>query len=439
MSILENFRSRLALRPGTDTEGTVSRVSSDATLSPENLWLLGCSAVIASIGLDVSSAAVIIGAMLISPLMGPILGVGLGLGITDRALLQRSLRELLIATGFALLASTAYFLVSPLATPTAEMIARTRPTLLDVAVALFGGVAGIVAGSRKKQSLALPGVAIATALMPQLCTSGFGLATGNWTFFLGAFYLFGLNAVFIALATFVVVRWLRFPHHEEATREERHRERALVTIVAIVAILPSVYFLYDAVREVRDQRRIASFVEHEIEAPGRAASQWEHHRDAGDTLKVYVAGRPVDPERAESLQVSLARYGLDGTTLQLIQSDISAEDLQRFQGQIQRDILRAVSSGTAARDSAALRRQRQDSTRMVTIAKELAGTFPEVRELSYTGRVDLLASDSLRSPPGVFVTFAPGIRLAGRREILARAQAFLRVRLSLPALVALER
>ena len=142
------LRGRASLFTGTDVDGTTQRVSDGATLSPENFWLLGCSAILASIGLDVSSAAVIIGAMLISPLMGPILGVGLGLGTTDRGLLQRSLRDLGLSTVLTILVSATYFLLSPLSSPTAELLARTRPTLLDVGVAFFGGVAGIVAGSR---------------------------------------------------------------------------------------------------------------------------------------------------------------------------------------------------------------------------------------------------------------------------------------------------
>lgn len=440
MNPADLIRQRLALKAGTDAAGTVRRVAEGASLSAENLWLLGCSAVLASIGLDVGSAAVVIGAMLISPLMGPILGVGLGMGITDRALLQRSLRELGIATLLVLAASTVYFLISPLATPTTELVARTRPTLLDVGVAFFGGVAGIVAGSRQRPSIAIPGVAIATALMPPLCTAGFGLATGRWSFLLGAFYLYGLNAVFIALSTFLVVRFLRFPHHEEATAEERRRERRLVTIVAVVAILPSTYFLYDAAYRVREQRRIQSFVQGQIETRGRAAPQWEHqHGRKGEVLKLYVAGKPIEPALAESLEATFPRYGLGAMRLELVQSDISAEDLERFQGEVQRNILRAVAATSAARDSAAQLRQREDSLRLVAAAREVASAFPEIVQLSYAGRLDLLAPDSAGSPPAVFVTFAPSASLADRREILERSQSLLRSRLGLDSLVVLAR
>lgn len=437
---LTRLRTRLALQSGTDVEGTIQRVAAGARLTPENLWLLACSAVLASIGLDVSSAAVVIGAMLISPLMGPIIGVGLSMGITDRRLLQSSLRELALATAFSIGVSAAYFVISPLATPTSELIARTRPTLLDVGVAMFGGIAGIVAGSRKQQSLALPGVAIATALMPPLCTAGFGLATGNWPFFFGAFYLFGLNAIFIALSTLLIVRILQFPRHEEVTLEARKRERRMVTAVAVLATLPSVYFLYDSVRAVREQNRIRSFVETEIEAPGRAAPQWERADDSNeDVLKVYIAGHPIEPEGIAQLQAALPRYGLDGIRLELMQSDISARDLERFQGEVQRELLRAVSTFTAARDSAAVKAEQEQGIRIESVARELASAFPEIQRIAYVSRLNLLAPDSVPSPPAFIVTFNNGIPAAARAGIVARSQALLRSRLGRSDFAVIER
>jgi uncharacterized hydrophobic protein (TIGR00271 family) len=396
--------------------------------------------VLASIGLDVSSAAVVIGAMLISPLMGPIIGVGLGMGVTNRALLQRSLQELGLAVLVSLLVSSAYFLVSPFAAPTAELLARTRPTLLDVGVAFFGGVAGIVAGSRKQLSLALPGVAIATALMPPLCTASFGLATQNWSFFFGALYLFGLNAIFIALSTFVIVRFLRFPRHEEATLVARRRERRMVAAVAVVTILPSVYFLYDSARAVRENQRIKSFVDQEINIPGRAAQQWERLRTNGTTtIKVYVAGHPIDPAAGDSLNAALARYGLEGNRLEFVQSDVSARDLERFQSDMQRDLLRVVSLASASRDSVALLRARRDSVQLAVAARELVMAFPEIEAISYAPRLNLLAPDSVSSPPGFLVSFARGTATVARRRIAERATALVRSRLDNSQIVVVER
>jgi uncharacterized hydrophobic protein (TIGR00271 family) len=419
--------------------GTIERIARGASLSAENFWLLACSAAIASIGLDVSSAAVVIGAMLISPLMGPILGVGLGMGITDRNLIQHSLRELALATVLSILTSALYFFISPLATPTPELVARTRPTLLDVGVAFFGGLAGIVAGSRRQQSMALPGVAIATALMPPLCTAGFGLATRSWSFFFGAFYLFSLNAIFIALATFGVVRWLRFPHHQEVTEEARRRERRLVATVATLAVLPSAYFLYTQVHKVREQGRVARFVEREIRSPGRAAQQWEiQDSDSGRVLRVFVAGRPLEGPELATLRTRLPQYGLSALKLELIQSDVSADDIRRLQGEVQRDLLRAIASAMASRDSILLARRREDSLLVARSASELAAAFPEIEAVIYAPKANLLAlPDS--APPLFLLSFRRGTQARTRTEIVARSQELLRLRLSHPGIIVVER
>jgi uncharacterized hydrophobic protein (TIGR00271 family) len=427
---LRLFRRRLNLRSGTDAEATVERVSEGAILTPDEAWLLMCSAVLASIGLDTGSAAVVIGAMLISPLMGPILGVGLGMGITDRRLLYRSLRELAIATLFCLGASTLYFLLSPLATPTQELMARTHPTLLDVGVAFFGGLAGIVAGSRRDIGLALPGVAIATALMPPLCTAGFGLATVNWGYFLGAFYLYALNGVFIALATFLTVRLLRFPHHVGSSPEDRRREQRMVAIVAILAALPSTYFLYQTASRLRQDARIGKFIEREVERPGRAVTQWEVRRDdSGEILTLYVVGQSIDDAAVDSLAAELAGYRLGRLRLDVVQSDVSGQDLARLQGEVRLGILRAITAATGARDSVSTARARADSVRISSVARELASAFPEIEAVAYTRRLNMLAPDSVRSPRAFLVTFAEETRARAQRDILVRARALVRTRL----------
>ena len=175
-----------------------------------NLWVLIFAIFIASIGLNVNSTAVIIGAMLISPLMGPIMGIGLGIGINDFDLIKKAYKNLAIATVIGVATSAIYFLISPISDAQSELLARTTPTIWDVMIALFGGLAGIVATTRKSISNVIPGVAIATALMPPLCTAGFGLATGNLSFFFGAFYLYFINSVFISLSSFIIVRFLKF-------------------------------------------------------------------------------------------------------------------------------------------------------------------------------------------------------------------------------------
>jgi uncharacterized membrane protein len=319
--------------------------------------------------------------------------------IADRALLTLSMRELTLATVATLGVSTTYFMLSPLGEPTAELVARTTPTLLDVGVALFGGVAGIVAGSRRDQSLALPGVAIATALMPPLCTAGFGLATGRPAFLLGALYLYVINAIFIALATFAVARALHFPLRSFPDQRARRREIRLVTSVASLAVLPSLWFLYTTVQDARERRRIDQFIAAEVSGRGREVLRWTvTHADDSTRLKLYLAGQPIEPAVLDSMRQRLPSYRLPEASLDVVQSDISARDLQRLETDVQRGILQAVELAQAARDSARASGRRLatpsalDTASIRQLARELQGAFPEFVAIAYAPQADLLAT-----------------------------------------------
>lgn len=230
-----------------------------------NLWALVFAILIASIGLNVNSAAVIIGAMLISPLMGPIMGVGLGAGIFDFDLIRYSLKNLFVAALISIAASAVYFWLTPLKTAQSELLARTSPTIWDVLIALFGGLAGIVASSRKNTSNAIPGVAIATALMPPLCTAGYGLGTGNLYYFLGAFYLFLINSVFISISTFLIVRFLKFRPVNFIDRSTETKVKRSVWIVAILTILPSLYLAYNFVQQEFFRQNLHALLHEKVE------------------------------------------------------------------------------------------------------------------------------------------------------------------------------
>ena len=188
-SIKEQIRDLTDISAHIDTGDAALRIKNNIWFRGPNVWILAFSIVVASVGLNVNSTAVIIGAMLISPLMGPIIGLGFALGTNDVPLLRQAARNLLIMVVISLLASSLFFLVSPLklVNPT-ELEARTSPTIYDVLIALFGGLAGIFETSRRERGTVLSGVAIATALMPPLCTAGYGLAHWNMHFFLGALY-----------------------------------------------------------------------------------------------------------------------------------------------------------------------------------------------------------------------------------------------------------
>jgi len=214
-----------------------------------NLWILIFAIIIASVGLNMNSTAVIIGAMLISPLMGPINGIGYSIATYDLILFKKSVKNFTFAIIASLTASTIYFYLSPISTAHSEILARTSPTIYDVLIALFGGLAGIVAISTKQKGNVIPGVAIATALMPPLCTAGYGLATGQFNFFFGAFYLFTINTIFIAIASVWISQILQFPIRSLIDEQKKKKIGRITNFLIVIVLLPSIYFGYKLVKQ----------------------------------------------------------------------------------------------------------------------------------------------------------------------------------------------
>lgn len=247
-------------------EQIVATMRRNAEFRGTNLWALIFAILIASIGLNINSAAVIIGAMLISPLMGPIVGIGLGAGIFDFGLIRFSLKNLFIAVVISISTSALYFWLTPIHTAQSELLARTSPTLWDALIAFFGGLAGIIAGSRKNISNAIPGVAIATALMPPLCTAGYGIGTGNFYYFAGAFYLFLINSVFISISTFLIVRFLKFKPKEFVDSATEKKVRLYIWTTALLTIIPSFYMAYRFVQEEIFKQNLEHYVASEVDA-----------------------------------------------------------------------------------------------------------------------------------------------------------------------------
>ena len=255
------FKSLLIIHDDTDIEATIASIRRSVEFRGINIWILFFAIIIASIGLNVNSTAVIIGAMLISPLMGPINGIGLAVGTFDMKLLQRSFRNLVIMVLISLFASTVYFILSPLSDAQSELLARTRPTIFDVLIATFGGLAGIVAASRKEQPFTvISGVAIATALMPPLCTAGFGLATLQFKYFFGAFYLFFINSFFIALATFLMVRYLKFPISKFVDPKREKIVKRSIMFFTVLVMIPSLFTAISVVKESAFNSQVIKFV-----------------------------------------------------------------------------------------------------------------------------------------------------------------------------------
>jgi len=257
----------LDIRGETDRDQTIDDIKKDIAFKGHTAWILIFAVFIASIGLNVSSTAVVIGAMLISPLMGPILGIGLSLAIYDIETLKRSGVNLGVMVGLSVFTAFLYFWASPLTEETPELVARTAPTILDVLIAIFGGLALIVARSKKgTMASVIFGVAIATALMPPLCTVGYGLAIGDSRFYIGGLYLFTINTIFIALATFVVAKILAFPLVKYANEAKRNRIKWTVTIIALLAIAPAIKTFIDVLEQSNQNRDYRAFVKKEVES-----------------------------------------------------------------------------------------------------------------------------------------------------------------------------
>ncbi|MFY0654516.1 MAG: DUF389 domain-containing protein [Cyclobacteriaceae bacterium] len=299
---------------------TIADIKKGVVFRGANLYILIFAIFIASIGLNVNSTAVIIGAMLISPLMGPIMGIGLGAGINDFDLIKTAFKNLGTAVLISVLTSTLYFYITPLHEAQSELLSRTYPTLWDVMIALFGGLAGIVAGSRREKSNAIPGVAIATALMPPLCTAGYGLANGNWEFFIGAFYLFFINSVFISVATFLIVRFLRYPKKKFTDPAAEKRVRLYISFFVVITIVPSIYLAYNLVRKTLFEQQARNFVAGQFNFDETTVIGQDSYLDDDQrVIEVTLYGKTLTELELNNIEKNLRLYNLENSKLKIRQ------------------------------------------------------------------------------------------------------------------------
>lgn len=307
------------------------RILSDATIEGTNLIVLVMAIMIACIGLNLNSVAVIIGAMLISPLMGGIVATGYGMATYDVPFIRKSLIKLSFQVGLAVLTASIYFLLSPLTSPTDEMLARTTPTIWDVLVAFCGGIAGAVGNTRKEKSNVIPGVAIATALMPPLCTAGYGLASGNHTFFLGALYLFFINAFFIALSSFLVFKVLKVPPHGNIAEAHFRKQRLVLVTLGLLITIPSIYYLaHQTVKDALQEVQVKSFIQTDMQFEKTSVVSYALK---DDTLTVDLVGAVLTEEQIEQLKTAMSHYHrLQGITLSIIQGNrnLNTEEVQQL-------------------------------------------------------------------------------------------------------------
>ncbi len=292
----------------------IESIRNNVEFKGSNLWVLIFAILIASIGLNVNSGAVVIGAMLISPLMGPILGLGLGVGIYDFALIKKSAVNLGVAALISILTAGIYFLITPMKEAHSELLARTTPTTWDVLIAFFGGMAGIIATASKEKGNVIPGVAIATALIPPLCTAGYGLATGHWSYFFGAFYLFFINSVFICFSTILIVRYLRFPHYSFVDERLEKRVKNTVTVVVLATIIPSIFIAYTLVLRSIFENRSETFLKEEMLFDQTAIANKKFDYES-KTIEVLLIGDEVDSSELNHIRKRMPAYKLEDTRL----------------------------------------------------------------------------------------------------------------------------
>jgi len=371
-----------------DEQTTIENVESSISFHGAQLWILIFAIFIASLGLNVNSTAVIIGAMLISPLMGPIIGIGLAVGIYDIGLLKRSVINYLIATVISVLTATIYFLITPLNEAQSELLARTSPSLYDVLIALLGGAAGFIALATKGKGNVIPGVAIATALMPPLCTAGYGIAVGNLSYFFGAFYLFFINTVFICLATFVGTRMFKFRQTTIIDAEKIVKVKRFITAVVVLTMLPAAYMTMLIIKQSITKNNLRSFVREELTFKGtHILSQNINEHDK--MLNIVALGKIISHDTIKKASKKLSKYQLADYKLNIIQGDQSDSLL------LMNKELSTVTMSREANDKKIieqsqqiheLEKQLETYTRYESLSSEVSGEmkqlFPSVSQIS---------------------------------------------------------
>jgi len=401
-SALRDFgRSTMNLADDMDLEGTIDTIKKDMIFRGHVVWILVCSIFIASIGLNLNSTAVVIGAMLISPLMGPILAIGLSVGTNDWDTLIKALKNFGIMVVLALITSTIYFFITPLHEVQPELLSRTKPTFLDALIGIFGGLAGIIGVSRSNRSNVIPGVAIATALMPPLCTAGFGLANGEWSFFFGAFYLFTLNSIFIAGATFIIVRYLKFPLVSFVNAATEKKVKRYMLFFVFLVLLPSAWIFYGLVKETIFQGRANNFIAQNFSIEGtEIVSRKITYTDTVSRIDIFIMGEPISEEMKRQLQRRMLEEKIENTVLRIHQpkdvtGDIAGKLSKEVRVGILEDLYQRNEQAMAKKDlliqklQAKMKNYRKDSFPLAGITDEIRTLYPHIERVSYAPSVEI--------------------------------------------------
>ncbi len=354
-SLFKFIRDLLSIDDEVDSKQTIRLIKSDIDFTGSSIWILICSIVVASLGLNYNSIPVIIGAMLISPLMGPIRGMGMALGTNDFKVLIRSLISFGVMVGVSVLASYLFFLATPLKAETSELLGRTKPHVFDILIAFFGGLAGIIAAATNNKNSAMtivPGVAIATALMPPICTVGYALAIGSWPYFIGAFYLFLLNSVFICLSTFIVIRLLKFPMVQFVNPKTERKVKIYVLIVLLLIVIPSIFKFTAIIKESLFQQSAEDYVQKVIEIDNEleVVKKEFNYNDGYPEIELQVSGKYIEKESQDKWKLQLQNYDLGHANLKVINLSSKQIDKSQLLNEILKDNDTKFSSISEERD-----------------------------------------------------------------------------------------
>jgi len=404
---MTDFSKIFNLHEGEDEqEKTIQDVSKNITFKGANLWILACAIIVASVGLNVNSTAVIIGAMLISPLMGPIVGAGFALGLYDFALLKKSLRNLLVATAVSLAVSTIYFMITPFKDVQSELLARTSPNIYDIIIAFFGGIVGVIAVTRAEKGNPIPGVAIATALMPPLCTAGYGLANGQWAYFAGAFYLYCINCVFIGIATFAIVKYLKYPAKKLIDGRRQKQVRVIITLLTLAMLVPAGYLAYSLYVEQQFKKNTEIFIESQFAEKGyTVVYKKTEYKRGKKKIELATLSKRFSKEEIANLnkELELNEY-LKGTQL-IIRQD-STDRFNALKG----DILKQIKSSeneVNTKDVKILQLEKElakNNFDNKQLLKEARAFFPDITGLAISNSTLATPNDSIMHITGVIFT-----------------------------------
>ncbi|MAP53425.1 DUF389 domain-containing protein [Altibacter sp.] len=443
------LRELLDIRGDSDRDATIEAVKKDISFKGHTAWILIFSIFVASIGLNVSSAAVVIGAMLISPLMGPIVGVGLSVAINDVETLKRSLINLGVMVFLSVLTAFLYFKLSPLTEETPELLARTYPTILDVLVAIFGGLALIVAKTKSGTiASVIFGVAIATALMPPLCTVGYGLAIGNVQYAGGALYLFSINATFIALSTFIVSKLLRFPLVRYANSKRRKRIAQVASLIALVVMVPSIILFLNLLKVQVYENRAKEFVKETIRYDGAEIVKSTQDYET-QSIDVYLIGQPVPQTKINEWNAMLNdTEQLSDVNLRIFQgTDQSGAFAEKLSGEVKAGILEDlyVKNEQVIRDKDdrisflenEIANLKIKNVPFQELSEEVKINYQDIETFSYSNKITT-NFEKIDTLPVINVKWKTGVSSRSRREQMKRLETWLKFKMKLDTISVAE-